>query len=152
MGSESVPQPRWPARTLAALFLAYGLGKAVFAAQGRLGFPGGPVVPAEEYVTYARDMMDVTTAQWLAASNGLLGALFFLAVTTPLVHRAPRLLVLPVLTLASLGIGAGMAVLVTDGFFGLGVGWRWYHGMLGLAVLSLEALAIRAYLRGCRGR
>jgi hypothetical protein len=132
---------------LAALFLAYGLGKAVFAAQGKLGFPGGPVVPAEDYVTYARDMMDVPTAQWLAASNGLLGALLFLTTVTSLAHRIPRLLLLPVLALASIGIAAGMAILIADGFIGLGVGWRWYHGVLGLAVLSLQALAIRSYLR-----
>ncbi|MCX4546313.1 hypothetical protein [Streptomyces sp. NBC_01565] len=63
MGNESERQVRWPAYAMAVLFLGYGIGKAVFAAQGKLGFPGGPVVPAGEYEGFAHDMMDVTTAQ-----------------------------------------------------------------------------------------
>ncbi|MFF0744306.1 hypothetical protein ACFYVL_28300 [Streptomyces sp. NPDC004111] len=150
MGIDRTRQPRWPARALAALFLLYGLGKAVFAAQGKLGFPGGPTVPAEEYATYAADMMDVTAAQWLAASNGLAGALLFLVAASSMARRIPRPVLLPALAVASVGIGAGMVVLVADGLLGLGVGWRWYHALLGLTVLALLALALRSYLRTVR--
>ncbi|GAA2068847.1 hypothetical protein GCM10009801_17600 [Streptomyces albiaxialis] len=141
---------RWPGWTMAALFLGYGLGKAVFAAQGKLGFPGGPAVPAEEYERYARDMMDVATAQWLAASNGLLGAALFLATVAAAGRRIPRVLMLGALTLASAGVGAGMVVLIADGLVGFGVGWRWYHGLLGIAVLALLAAAFLSYVRATR--
>ncbi|MGP3929269.1 hypothetical protein [Nonomuraea sp. KM88] len=35
---------RWPAYAVAGLFLGYAAGKAAFATQARLGFPGGPPV------------------------------------------------------------------------------------------------------------
>ncbi|MFG3257110.1 hypothetical protein [Streptomyces sp. NPDC048172] len=150
MNGESRRQVRWPGWAMAVLFLGYGLGKAVFAAQGKLGFPGGPVVPAEEYESYARDMMDVSTAQWLAASNGLLGAALFLATVTGAGRRIPRVLMLGALSLTAVGVGAGMVVLIADGFVGFGVGWRWYHGLLGTAVLGLLAAALGSYIRAPR--
>ncbi|MFI6534511.1 hypothetical protein ACIBHY_18785 [Nonomuraea sp. NPDC050547] len=141
---------RWPAYTMTVLFLGYGAGKAVFAAQGKLGFPGGPVVPAEEYVAYARDVMNVTTAQWFAAANGLIGAALFLSTVTRVGRRVPRPLMLAGLGVAFLGVGAGMVVMIADGFFGLGVGWRWYHGVLGIVVLGLMAATVRSYARATR--
>ncbi|MFF2653710.1 hypothetical protein [Streptomyces sp. NPDC058045] len=148
--SDVENQVRWPAWAMAALFLGYGVGKAVFAAQGKLGFPGGPVVPAAEYAAYAHDMMDVTVAQWLAASNGVLGALLVLATVVRAGRRVPRILMLGALAVTAIGVGAGMVVLVADGFLGLGVGWRWYHGVLGIAVLGLLGMTIRSYVRATR--
>ncbi|MEU2723691.1 hypothetical protein [Streptomyces smyrnaeus] len=150
MASEAGRQVRWPGWAMVVLFLGYGLGKAVFAAQGKLGFPGGPVVPAAEYESYARDVMDVAAAQWLAASNGLLGAAVFLATVVSVGRRIPRPLMLVALALTSVGVGAGMVVLIVDGFLGLGVGWRWYHGLLGVVVLGLQTAAFWSYARAPR--
>ncbi|MBB5076069.1 hypothetical protein [Nonomuraea endophytica] len=141
---------RWPAYTMTVLFLGYGAGKAVFAAQGKLGFPGGPVVPAEEYVSYARDVMNVTMAQWFAAANGLIGAVLVMATVTKVGRRVPRPLMLAVLGVVFLGVGAGMVVMIADGFFGLGVGWRWYHGVLGIVVLGLLTATVWSYARATR--
>ena len=141
---------RWPGWTMAALSLGYGLGKALFAARGKLGFPGGPAVPAEEYTRYADEMMDVAAAQWLAAANGLVCAALFAATVAGVGRRVPRPVMLGALTLTSLGAGAGMVVLVADGFVGFGVGWRWYHGVLGVVVLGLLAAAFRSYVRASR--
>ncbi|MGW3655687.1 hypothetical protein ACWD6R_08245 [Streptomyces sp. NPDC005151] len=150
MRVESERQVRWPAYAMAVLFLGYAAGKAVFAAQGKLGFPGGPVVPPEEYERYVRDMMDVATAQWLAASNGLLGAMLVMATVTGVGRRVPRVLMLPALAVASVGVGAGMVVMAADGFVGLGVGWQWYHGALGIVVLGLLMATIRSYARATK--
>lgn len=80
---KMVDRPRrWPAFSLAVLLFGYAVGKAVFAAQARLGFPGGPPVSAAETERYAREMMDVATAQWLAAATGLLATLVVLATVT----------------------------------------------------------------------
>ncbi|MGK5520082.1 hypothetical protein ACSNN9_12070 [Micromonospora sp. URMC 107] len=73
---------RWPAYAVAVLFLAYAVGKAAFALDSRLGFPGGPVVPAAEHDRYARDVMGVATAQWSAAASGVAGACLALATVT----------------------------------------------------------------------
>lgn len=150
MGNELDRQVRWPAYAMAMLFLGYGIGKAVFAVQGKLGFPGGPVVPAGEYESYAHDMMDVTTAQWLAAANGLLGAMLIMATVVSVGRRVPRVLMLVALAVTWVGVSAGMVVMIADGFVGLGVGWQWYHGVLGIVVLGLLTTAIRSYVRASR--
>src|SRR5690606_41490484 len=41
----------------------------------------------------------------------------------------------------------GAAVMAVDGFVGLGVGWRWYHGLAGLAAVALMAATGRSYAR-----
>lgn len=135
---------------MAVLFLGYAAGKAVFAAQGRLGFPGGPVVPAEEHERYARDLMDVALAQWLAVATGLLGALLALATVTSLGRRVPRVLMLLALAGAMASAGAGAVVMAADGFVGLGVGWRWQHGLLGIVVLGLLTATTWSYARATR--
>lgn len=38
--------------------------------------------------------------------------------------------------------------MVVDGFVGVGIGWRWYHGLLGLLAIGLSAAMTRAYWRG----
>lgn len=140
------PQRRWPAYAMAVLSLGYAFGKAVYAAQGKLGFPTGPVVPAEEYESYARDLMDVSLSQWLGATTGLLGAVLSLATVTAAGRRVPRKLMLVCLAAMVVGVGAGAAVLVLDGFIGLGVGWKWFHGVVGSATLALLIAMVWTYV------
>lgn len=134
-----------PAYVMVVLCLAYAAGKAVYAAQGRLGLPTGPVVSPEEHARYARDVMAVSLAQWMACGTGLLGAAISLATVTRAGRRMPRpLMVLALLGLA-VGAGAGAVVFVLDGFIGLGVGWQWPHGVLGIVALAALALMVRAW-------
>ncbi|KOX23487.1 hypothetical protein ADK67_20685 [Saccharothrix sp. NRRL B-16348] len=53
---------RRPAYALTIVFLAYAVGKAVFAAQSRLGIPGGPLVSAADTEAYALEW-------WVSASS-----------------------------------------------------------------------------------
>lgn len=135
---------------MAVLFLGYAAGKAAFAAQGKLGFPGGPVVPASEHEHYARDVMDVAMAQWLAVATGLLGAMLVMATVTSVGRRVPRVLMLLVLAGALVAVGAGATIMVVDGFVGLGVGWQWYHGVLGIVVVGLLMATIWSYARATK--
>lgn len=147
---ESERQLRWPAYAMAVMFFGYAAGKAAFAAQGRLGFPGGPVVPAGEYERYARDVMDVSVAQWLACATGLLGAVLVVATVTSVGRRVPRVLMLLVLAGMLVAVGAGAAIVVVDGFVGLGVGWHWYHGVIGILVMGLLLATIISYVGATR--
>ena len=133
---------RWPACALAVLFLGYAVGKAAFAVQGRLGFPGGPPVSAAETADYP---LDPATAQWFAAVSGVVGACLVLLTVVPFGRRVPRTLMLLVLTGALVAIGYGAGVMIVDGFAGVGVGWRWYHGVLGLVLLALSGETVRSY-------
>lgn len=136
---------RWPAYALAVLFLLYAAGKAVFATQAQLGFPGGPVVSVAEHESYARDFMDVATAQWSATASGVLAACLAVATVTRLGRRVPRILMLLVLIGILLAVGAGAMIMIVDGFIGIGVGWQWYHGVLGIVVIGLLLETIRSY-------
>jgi hypothetical protein len=129
---------------MAVLFLGYAAGKSVFAAQGKLGFAGGPAVPASEHERYARDVMDVTMAQWLAVASGLLGAVLVMATVTAVGRRVPRLLMLLALAGALVAVGSGAAIMVVDGFVGIGVGWHWHHGVLGITLVGLLIATIRS--------
>lgn len=131
------PQRRWPAYTLAAVFLAYAAGKAAFAMQDRLGFPSGPPAPAEYF-------MDAALAQWMASASGVLGACVALAT---LGRWVPRRLMLAVLAVVFLAVGAGAGIMIVDGFVGIGVGWRWYHGVVGVVVIALFAETARSYAK-----
>ncbi len=142
-------QRRWPAYTLAVLFLGYAAGKAVFAVRGTLGFPGGPPVSAAEHGTYARDMMDPAVAQWLAVATGLVAAVVVLATVTGWARRS-RVPVLLGLAGVGVGTGAGTTIMVLDGFIGLGVGWSWYHGVVGLVASALLVATTRSSLRATR--
>ncbi|MCL7460055.1 hypothetical protein M8I35_23060 [Micromonospora sp. MSM11] len=141
---------RWPAYAVAALFLAYAVGKAAFALDSRLGFPGGPVVAAAEHDRYARDVMGVATAQWSAAVSGVVGACLALATVTAPGRRVPRPLMLLALAGMLLAAGAGATIMIVDGFVGIGVGWQWYHGLLGLVVIGLLVAMVRSYLVATR--
>ncbi|MFG2166265.1 hypothetical protein [Micromonospora chersina] len=144
------PQPRrWPAHVMAVLFLGYAAGKAAFALQSRLGFPGGPPVSAEEAERY---FLDPATAQWCAAATGVLGAGLALATVTPLGRRLPRALMLLALAGMLLAVGGGAGILILDGFVGTGIGWRWYHGILGIVVIGLLLAMIRSYETATRRR
>lgn len=138
---------RWPAYLMAALFLGYAAGKAAFAAQARLGFPGGPPVSAAETAGY---FLDPATAQWLAAATGVLGACVALATVTPAGRRAPRALMLLVLAGMGLAVAGGGGIMIVDGFVGIGVGWRWYHGVLGAVAIVLSLEMIRSYVKATR--
>lgn len=139
---------RWPAYALAGLFLGYAAGKAVFAAQARLGFPGGPPVSAAETEAY---FLDPALAQWFAAASGVAGACVALATVTPWVLRkVPRALMLAVLAVMAPAVVGGAGIMVLDGFIGLGVGWRWYHGVLGLVVGGLCVEMVRSYVTGTK--
>ncbi|MEV5538062.1 hypothetical protein AB0L13_14500 [Saccharopolyspora shandongensis] len=141
MGGSDRPR-RWPACALAVLFLGYAAGKAVFAWQDRLGFPGGPAVPDAVRDGY---FMDAATAQWLAAATGVLAACVAIATITEPGRRAPRSLMLLVLAGMLLAVAAGAAIMIVDGFIGIGVGWQWHHGVLGIAVVGLLVAMIRSY-------
>jgi hypothetical protein len=149
---DSDEQVRWPALATASLFLGYAAGKAVYAAQGKLGFPGGPEVPTSEYDRYAQEVMDVTVAQWLATATGVLGAVLVLATVTPFGRRLPRPLMLTLLVVACAGVGGGAVILVVDGFFDVGIGWSPWHGVLGLVVLALFSMTVLSYHRATRPR
>lgn len=127
---------------MAVLFLGYAGGKAAFALQARLGFPGGPPVSAAETGTY---FMEAATAQWLATASGVLGACVAIATVTALGRRLPRTFMLIVLAGMLLAVGGGAGIMIVDGFVGIGVGWRWYHGVLGILVIGLFLEMIRSY-------
>ncbi|SDM70283.1 hypothetical protein [Allokutzneria albata] len=140
---------RWPAYTLALLFLGYAAGKAAFAVQARLGFPGGPPVSAEETASY---VLDPATAQWFASASGVAGACIALATVTAVGCRVPRTVMLAVLAVLLLAVGGGAAIMVVDAFIGIGVGWQWYHGVLGIVAIALLAEMTRSYARAGRHR
>ncbi|ACZ89983.1 hypothetical protein Aros01_08611 [Streptosporangium roseum] len=141
-------RPRsWPAYAVAVLFLGYAAGKAAFALQARLGFPGGPPVSAAETGSY---FMEAATAQWLATASGVLGACVAIATVTALGRRVPRTLMLLVLTGMLLAVGGGAGIMVVDGFVGMGVGWQWYHGVLGILVIGLFLEMTRSYAAATR--
>ncbi len=142
MTSQLARSRRWPACVLAVLFLGYAAGKAVFAAQARLGFPGGPPVSAAETTGY---FLDPALAQWFAAASGVLGAGLVFLTVSPLGHRVRRTLTLLVLAVLLVAVGYGAGVMIVDGFVGIGVGWRWYHGVLGFVVLGLFLEVVRSY-------
>jgi hypothetical protein len=141
---------RWPASTLAVLFLGYAAGKAVFAVRGTLGFPGGPPVSAAEHGAYAREVMEPAVVQWLAVATGLVAAAIVVATVTARAHSRARVPVLLGLAGVGLGTGAGTTIMVLDGFVGLGVGWSWYHGVVGLVASALLVDTTRSYLRATR--
>ncbi|GAB3729897.1 hypothetical protein [Nocardiopsis nanhaiensis] len=145
-------QARWPAYTMAALLLGYAVGKAVYAVQGRLGFPGGPAVPAGDYARYAAQSLDVAAMQWAAVVTGLIAALFMLATVTGWGRRVPRPLMLALLGAALLGVGAGALIVAADGFLGIGPGWQWYQGVFAIGVLALLVVTTRSYARATRPR
>ncbi len=103
------------------------------------------MVPASEYERYAREMMGVATTQWLAVVTGLLGAVLVMATVTRVGRRVPRVLMLLALAGALVGAGAGATIVVVDGFVGLGVGWQWHQGVLGIVVLALLVATIGSY-------
>ena len=130
---------------MAALFLVYAAGKAAFALQARLGFPGGPVVSAADQERYAREFMDVATAQWMATASGVLGACLAVATVTALGRGLSRTLVLLVLVGMLVAVGAGAVIMIVDGFGGPGPGWGWYHGVFGVVMIGLLLEMIRSY-------
>jgi len=135
---------RWPAYAVAALFLGYAAGKAAYAVRGRLGFPGGPPVSPAETEAY---FLAPTAAQWLASATGVVGACLAVATVTAVGRRVPRPLMrlaLAALVLAAVG---GGGVMVADGFLGLGVGWRWYHGLLGIVIIGLVLAMTRSWAK-----
>jgi hypothetical protein len=137
-----------PAYGVALLMLGYAVGKAVFAVEGRLGFPSGPAVPAAEQAAY---FLNPSVAQALAAVSGVLGAALALATVSGFGRRVPRKLLLVGVLLLVVGVGAGAAVMVLDGFVGLGIGWQWYHGIVGLIMVCLLAATAHGFLRSDSG-
>ncbi|NUS06517.1 MAG: hypothetical protein HOV97_28625 [Nonomuraea sp.] len=138
---------RWPAYAVAALFLGYAAGKAAYALQARLGFPGGPPVTAAETESY---FLDAAAAQWMAAASGVLGACVAVATVTTLGRRVPRRVMLLVLAAMLLTVGGGAGIMIVDGFVGVGVGWQWYHGVLGILVIALFLETTRSYVTWTR--
>ena len=145
--TDSARPRRWPAYALVVLFLGYAGGKAAFALQARLGFPGGPPVSVAETESY---FMDAASAQWLAAASGVLGACVAVATVTALGRRVPRTLMLLILGAMLLAVGGGAGIMIVDGIVGIGVGWQWYHAVLGMVVIWLFLEMIRSYLMATR--
>lgn len=139
-------QVRWPAYTMATLFLGYALGKAVFAVRGRLGFPGGPEPSADDYERYSQ-VVDVATAQWMAVVTGLAAAALVLATVTATGRWVSRPLMLLALVLALVGVGAGAVMIAAGGFFGVGADWQWYQGLAGIAVTALLTVTTWSYAK-----
>ncbi|GAB2959438.1 hypothetical protein GCM10027280_55230 [Micromonospora polyrhachis] len=129
------------------LFLGYAVGKAAFALQARLGFPGGPPVSAAETESY---FLDAATAQWFATASGVLGACVAIATVTALGRRVPRKLMLLVLLGMLVAVGGGAGIMIVDGFVGMGVGWQWHHGLLGILVIGLFLEMVRSYAAATR--
>ncbi len=150
MLTSSDQQARWPALTLALLFLGYAAGKAAYAAEGRLGFPTGPDSSGADHERYANTVMPVAAAQWAAVATGLLAALLVLATVLRVGRRVPGPLMLTVLGLAAIPIGAGALIMVVDGFVGIGIGWRWWHGVVGAVVVCLLVGTLASYSRATR--
>ncbi|MEU9028616.1 hypothetical protein AB0D46_13910 [Streptomyces sp. NPDC048383] len=73
--------------------LIYVVQKGYYATQGRLGIPGGPLVPASQYVNTS----DVALTQWTLALLGLLSATIALAAVRPWGGLIPRPLLLTAL-------------------------------------------------------
>ncbi len=44
-----------------------------------------------------------------------------------------------------LAAGAGAGIMILDGFVGIGVGWRWYHRVLGIILIGLILAMVRSY-------
>lgn len=135
---------------MGVLFLGYAGGKATYAAQERLGFPGGPDPTAADHEHYAATMMDVATAQWSATVTGVVAAVLILATVTRIGRRVPRLLMLSMLGLLSVAVGSGAGIVIADGFLDLGIGWLWWQGVAGLVVLYLLARSVWAYVAATR--
>lgn len=138
---------RWFAVPLVVAFLGYALGKAYYASQGRLGFPGGPDVPPEAYERPVSAVLGVAAEQWLAAATGIFGALLILAAVTEAGRRLPRPLMLFLLAGALIGVGAAAVAMVGGAFLGAGPEWEWYHGLLGVAALVLMVATTASYVR-----
>ncbi|WP_132207946.1 hypothetical protein [Kribbella steppae] len=138
---------RWPAYAMALLLLGYAAGKAAFALQARLGFPGGPPVSAAETADY---FLDPAPAQWLACASGVLGAFIAVASVTVLGRGVPRPVMLVVLAVMTLSVIGGGGIMMLDGFVGIGVGWQWYHGVAGLVAITLSVEMFRSYARTAR--
>lgn len=134
---------RWPAYAAAVLFLGYALGKAVFAMQDRLGFPGGPPVTDAQNEAY---FLAPGIAQWFAAASGVAGAVVAVSTVTPLGRVLPRPLMLSVLAGMLLAVAGGAGIMIVDGFFDVGIGWRWYHGLVGVLVLGLFLELTRSFV------
>ncbi|WP_460665287.1 hypothetical protein [Kribbella swartbergensis] len=134
---------RWPAYALALMFLGYAAGKAAFALQARLGFPGGPPVSAAETEHY---FLDPAPAQWLASASGVLGACIALATVTGWGQVLPRRLMVAVLVVMTLAVLGGGGIMLIDGFIGVGIGWRWYHGVVGAVAIALSVEMARSYV------
>ncbi len=56
------------------------------------------------------------------------------------------------LVLAGMGlaVAGGGGIMIVDGFVGIGVGWRWYHGVLGAVAIVLSLEMIRSYAKATR--
>ena len=47
-------------------------------------------------------------------------------------------------------VGGGAGIMIVDGFVGIGVGWQWYHGVLGILAIGLSLEMIRSYAAAAR--
>lgn len=125
----------WPAYVSAVGQLVYTGQKGYYAAQGRLGIPGGPPVTPSQYT----DGSDVALAQWTLASLGLLTAVIALAAVRPWGGLVPR----PLLLLGLWGTVAPAAAaqmhVAHEVLFGSAgpAGWSGRAAVQGVAALCL---------------
>lgn len=93
----------WPAYVCAVALLVYAADKGFYAAQGKLGLPGNPTVPAAAY----RDLPHAAMRQWTLSALGLGGALLALASVRPFGRHIPRWVILVGLWGALVPMAAG---------------------------------------------
>jgi hypothetical protein len=135
----------WPAYACAVALLAYAVGKAVYAVQGKLGLPGGVEVPPEAY----QELGNVALRQWMLAGLGLAGALLALASVQSWGRRIPRWMMLTAMWGALVPQLAGAPVVfyrAMTGETGL------FGGLQAVAGLALWAAAAVSFQRRTRRR
>lgn len=108
-GSRSVwLRDIWPAHVVTAIMLIYAVAKVRHAIDGRLGIPGGPVVPPEHYATAG----NVALQQFGLVTMGVLAACLSQATVHRWGRRIPHSMLVAALAVGFLAVAAGTVVIV----------------------------------------
>lgn len=107
------PAADWSAHVVTAIMLIYAVAKVVHALDGRLGIPGGPVVPPERYGTAG----NVALQQFGLVAMGLLAAGLAQATVRRWGRHIPSGLLVAALVVGLLAVAAG-AIAIVGALFG----------------------------------